>query len=179
MAARLKVVIDCETRSQNADVTVCGPHKYSLDPTTVMLCWGYQINGERHLWRPTDNEEPKLLIDAVRNGALVFAHNVFFEWCIWNNIMVPYFGWPPIPESSWRDTMAQGNAIGLPNSLEDASMAAHLTKEKNLEGRRVMLQLTKPRAPSKLNPDLYFNDEERFGKLYEYCLDDCEVEDML
>ena len=178
MADRVRVVIDAETRSK-LDVTVVGASRYCRHDSTLMLCLGYRLpDGTRHLWTK-DDPPPQDLFDAIANGALVYAHNTMFEWCLWEFICVERMGWPAVPREQWRDSMAQCNAVGLPSSLEDALPAAGGTHEKNMEGRRIMLKLSKPRRHSKHDKRDWFDDPEDFEKLYQYCLDDVVGEDEL
>ena len=178
MAAQARAVIDAETRSR-LDVTEVGASRYCRHPSTIVLCLGYKLPGcERKLWTP-DDPVPQDLFDAIAAGVLIYAHNTMFEWCLWNFILEARMGWPAIPKSQWRDSMAQANAVGLPSSLEEGLPAAGGIHEKNMEGRRIMLKLTKPRKHSKHDKRDWFDDPEDFAKLYEYCLDDVEGEDEL
>lgn len=112
----------------------------------------------------------------VSSGELFEAHNAFFEWCMYNNILVPRYGWPVIPLENWRCSMAVCCFNAMPRSLEGAGAALGLAVQKDKVGSRVMLQLCKPRKPSKNNPDLYFSDPEKFKILDDYCGTDVETQ---
>ncbi len=73
-------------------------------------------------------------------------------------------------------------ASAYPASLEDATEALGLSFQKDLEGRRVMLQMAKPRRPRKgENRDriYWYDDPERRVRLSDYCKRDVEVERQL
>lgn len=178
MADRVRVVIDAETRSR-LDVTVVGASRYCRHDSTHLLCLGYTLpDGSTHLW-VKDDPPPTDLFDAITNGALVYAHNTMFERCLWTFVCVPRLGWPEVPVDQWRDSMAQANAIGLPSALAEALPAAGGMHEKNMEGHRIMLKLSKPRRHSKHDKRDWFDDPEDFEKLHTYCLDDVIGEDEL
>jgi len=178
MAAQVRVVIDAETRSR-LDLTVVGASRYARHESTIPLCLGYKLpDGTKKMWVEGE-PPPQDLFDAIANGALVYAHNTLFERNLWEWIFVPRMGWPAVPVSQWRDSMAQGNAIGLPSKLEEALPAAGAHHEKDMQGHRIMLKLAKPRRHSKHDKRDWFDDPEDFQKLYTYCMDDVIGEDEL
>jgi|TARA_B100002003_G_scaffold173511_1_gene161343 DNA polymerase len=67
----------------------------------------------------------------------------------------------------------------LPRSLEDVSTALELDIQKDMEGKRTMLKLSKPRRPSKTNPSTWHEKQEDYNILYEYCKQDVEVERLI
>lgn len=147
------------------------------------------------LWH---NAWPNLLIDEsapplalfrwIEEGGLVEAHNAFFEMSIWNNIMVPRFGWPKIPFRQWRCSAAKACNMNLPRALGNAGAALGLPIQKDEEGRRIMLKLSKPRNPTKAEKerfpdwkDLIFWHEsnEDVETMHRYCKDDVRSEECL
>ncbi len=168
--------VDFETRSA-LDLREVGLHNYARHPTTDVWCVGWafddeevEIGGEGHL--------PNMYrVQAhVLNGGLVIAHNAPFELAIWNNIMVPRYGWPELKPEQTYCTMAQAYAMGLPGALEDAALALGLHVLKDTEGRSLMLRMARPR---KVHPDgslTWWNEEDKLARLYAYCQQDVRVE---
>jgi DNA polymerase len=135
------VVIDFETRSF-VDLTSAGSYRYAEDPTTEVLCMSYGgHDGRRGTWWPGDPIDPYLL-NAIRAGWFFVCHNCAFERPIWHNHMEP-LGWPPIPIAQWQDTMARANQLALPAKLDKVLRALKLTQEKDKEGSKLTIGLSK------------------------------------
>lgn len=183
------LTIDFETRSK-VDIRKSGAWRYAEDPSTSVLCLAYALgDGLVGLWTPEaagvckdSNPDhhylsiPKTVIGAIITGKLIEAHNSFFERAIWRNIMVKRYGWPDIPDKQWRCSAARASAHCLPRSLDGVSEALDLPIKKNLDGKRIMLKLARPRKPSKNNPKEWFDDPKDFEKLYDYCKNDVATE---
>jgi len=182
------IVIDFETRSE-IDLRKTNPYVYSCHDSTTALCCAFKIlaiTNEGHLfeyptrlWIEDDIFCPDDLEQAIERGFLVWAHNVFFERCILENVMVPKFGWPKIDPRNYRCSAAQCAAYSMPRSLFGVCQALRLTNQKDDTGHRVMMQLCKPRKPTKNNPDRWFTKErypEKFDQLYSYCVNDVNAE---
>ena len=159
--------IDFETRS-TTDIK-SGIENYSK--TAEVLCLAY---GET-LWTP-DMQPPASLIEHVKNGGLIGAHNAMFEYVIWNNVCVPKYGWPDIKLEQLRDTMAQCAMCNIPQSLDNASTALGLRERKDKRGVYLINHLCVPRKPTEGNPSIWFEEPELLQELYEYCLQDVKVE---
>lgn len=164
---------DFETRSK-LDLKKVGSWVYSMHPSTEVLVMSYAHNDSPVTRFVPDvfnvYAAPILWSRAVSSKAELFeAHNVFFEWCIYNNVLVRRFGWPSISPERWRCTRATSLALALPRSLEGVGNAIGLTNGKDMSGHRVMMKLSKPRKPSKNNKDLYHSKPEDFETLYKYC----------
>jgi DNA polymerase bacteriophage-type len=168
---------DIETRStlRLADV---GAWRYAADPSTEVLCVGYAIgNGPVQIWTP-DQPIPDEFHAAASDGTVV-AHNDQFETAIEERLLHPRYGWPIIPIDRHRCTMAAALANALPASLEGAAEALGLSARKDADGRRLMLQMSKPRKARKgEDPELvhWHDDPERRLRLQEYCRRDVEIE---
>ena len=177
------VNIDFETRSV-VPISV-GASKYSKH--AAIMCIAYMIDGgDVKAWWP-GLPEPTDLLDAVRAGYVAKAFNANFEKCIWQNCMVPKYGWPKVDVRQWQCTMAEALAAGLPSSLDECAKALNLDVTKDSEGRRIMLKMTKPRKARKAEvkdfeakgqkvPVLWHNDPEDFNRLVAYCKQDVVVE---
>lgn len=171
--------IDFETYSA-CELRDRGLHNYATDPTTGVHCmafaWG---DGGVTVWRPSEGNFILTLsmFDYVRKGGVVYAHNAAFELAIWNNICVPRYGWPPLNPEQVRCTMAMCYAMGLPGALENAAPALGLAQRKDAVGKRVMLQLAKPKTDGEFwTPE---TAPEKLEQLYAYCKQDVEVERAL
>lgn len=159
--------IDFETYSE-VDPTKVGLDNYISHDSTDIICMAYSVDGGNiKLWTPGGDH-------SIPSRYTLVAHNAQFEYGILTRFSSRYG--LPMPTYT-RCTAAKAACMTLPRSLEGASKALKLSKTKDLEGRRVMLQVTKPRKPSKHNPDTnWFGDEEKMATVYEYCMKDVEVE---
>jgi DNA polymerase len=156
-----RATIDCETRSA-CPLRTHGSWRYSLDPTTDVLCFAYRLPywapGRTGLWHPAfpqfgipegaNFEDLYELFEWVVAGELVEAHNAWFERGIWVNQMQPR-GWPVMRWEQWRCSAAKAAAHALPRALDDAAAALHLPIRKDAEGSKLMKKMTKPRKPLK------------------------------
>src|SRR5688572_20061034 len=125
----IRATVDFETRS-TCPIRKTGSWRYSLDPTTEILCLAYRLpywdEGVVALWSPEfpsigleanqDADTLFELFDWIEGGGLVEAHNAFFERGIWQNVFVAA-GAPPIPPSQFRCSAAKAAALSLPRSL--------------------------------------------------------------
>lgn len=178
----MTVYLDFETRSE-LDVTEVGAYKYSRHPSTEVLCMAYKIDDKPvDLWIPgfsrSENQLPFAIQAHLAPGmkGKLEAHNANFEINIWNHVCVPDFGWPSYDVARWRCSAVKAAMYSLPRKLEKVASVLGLASQKDMNGHRVMLQLTKERNPSKNNPDRYFSDDKRFKKLYYYCRKDVDTE---
>jgi DNA polymerase len=161
-----EVTIDFETRSK-VDLKKCGPFKYAQDPSTSILCLAYKFSDEPEVkqWRP-GLPGPTDLLDHVSAGGIVHAHNAEFEFVIWN-FVGRRIGWPRVSWNQLRCSAAKAAALALPRSLENLALVVNAGVEKDMEGRRLMLKLSKPR---KIKGELQFVEgtEEDKKRLYDY-----------
>lgn len=182
--------LDFESRSA-ADIWETGGWGYSTHPSTQVVCICFSVDNDPHIrtiTKPTlekqtwSREMGELLFLVSDPEVIFYAHNAFFEQCIWQNIMVPKHGMPPLPIHRWRCTAAKANAFGLPSSLQNAALALGITEQKDMTGKQTMLKLCKPRAPKKgeiVSGLLWYEDPEDYEILYEYCRQDVRVERAL
>jgi DNA polymerase len=170
--------IDFETRSE-LDLRVVGLHRYARHPSTDVWCMASAIGEEEPFILTPETFRgfanlPRLTVHKhVEAGLPVIAHNAPFELEIWNQIMVPRYGWPELKPEQTHCTMAQAYAMGLPGALEDAALALGLHVLKDAEGRSLMLRMARPRST---NPTVWWNEPEKLARLYEYCRQDVRVE---
>lgn len=166
--------LDFETRS-TVDLREVGLDNYARHSSTDVWCAAWALNDQVPvLWTPTSEVQWPKYADISRTTFV--CHNAAFELAIWNNIMVPRYGWPELKPEQVFCTMAQAYAMGLPGALDDAAAAVGLNTRKDQSGKRLMLQLCRPRE---IRPDgtvVWWDDDERLNRLYEYCKQDVLVE---
>lgn len=156
-----------------------GAWVYSEHSSTEVLCLYYDLKdglGQR-AWIP-GCPPPADLLTHIEAGGLVEAHNSFFEYAIWTNVCVPKLGWPPLPLDQLRCSASKARRWSLPGALEKVSKVLGCSP-KDMEGNRVMRQLSVPHKPTKNKP--YFRltpetDPDKFAKLYSYCGQDITTE---
>lgn len=174
------VHLDFETRSL-IDIKKAGADVYARHESTDILCMGFSFDdGPVHLW--TNENEPHddvyKLLEFIKLGGEVIAHNAAFELAIWNYCGRRRYGWPRLNPKQTKCTMAMAYAMGLPGSLGNAAAAAGITHQKDLQGQRIMLQLSQPRRTKDGSLEWWTkeNAPDKFQKLYDYCRQDVVVE---
>jgi DNA polymerase len=176
----LHITIDFETYSE-ADLKKTGAYKYSEHPSTEVLCLAYAFNDEEPiLWWPGPGAtQPAGLLQAIREGAVVDAHNVGFERAIWENVCVKRMGWPEIEAHQYDCTMARAASRALPLGLEPCAAALGLDVRKDKRGKQLINLLCKPQKPKKKDPRTRIQDPELLAELYDYCKQDVRVEQRI
>lgn len=214
---RKRVTKDFETRSQ-CDLKKAGAYKYSLHPTTRPTCLAFKLHGENPVyfldfktintpWAKLPLKFKTLWLRLVNEGYEFSAHNSFFERCIYDNILVSRYGWPPINPKMRRCTAAKAAACALPRSLEKVGEALKLHLQKDKRGYNAMMATCKPtrhwnawtkaRAEiaagkrvgpkkraiaEKPEPPMFLEPEDApdvWQTLYTYCKIDVRVEEMV
>ena len=168
--------LDLESRS-TIDLLKTGVDIYAKHPTTDVWCMYWALDDlEPTLWVP-GMPFPKLLLTTLaEQDTLLYAHNAAFEKNMWDKLLVPRYGFPKIKESRWRCTMAMGYAMALPGSLEKLAAALGLAAQKDIKGSRLMKQMAKPRSIEDDGTIIWWDDDERKQRLFDYCKQDVEVE---
>ncbi len=171
------IYLDFETRSE-VDIWKVGAWNYSVHPSTEILCMALAMGeGFVNIYEGNlANTQPHMLLKYMDNTWVFHAHYSMFENYIWHNILVKRYGWPVIPLRQWRCTAALAAAHALPRALDKAALALDLSEKKDMEGKRTMLKMCKPRKATKNNKAKWHGGEEDFQKLYDYCINDVEVE---
>lgn len=196
---------DFETRSA-CDLKKHGTWVYSQDPSTEVMCLAFRLphwpKDKTAIWHPIyrkfgiedEGDAPELveLFKWIQAGGLVEAHNSWFEYCMWRNVMVPQYGWPDLPDHQWRCSAAKAASHALPRGLDDACSALMMRIRKDASGSKVMKKLTKPRKPRKAeveawklkhgkkpHPRVYHESFDLFVQLWAYCCQDVLAEEAL
>jgi DNA polymerase len=145
-------------------------------PSTRIWCFAYSHNGADPLiWKP-GNPIP----ECFQQPGLFIAHNIGFERAVWQFILTPRFGFPPLPPvEQWFCTMAAAQMSALPAALNKVADVLQL-KHRKLDNDPMKL-LSKPRKARK-NEDLnqlhWYDSPENIASLCDYCLGDlrCEMD---
>lgn len=168
---------DFETRSA-ADLLKVGAHVYATHPTTDINCLGWAVADEPvELWLLGD-PPPSYLLERLDAGDMIAAWNAQFERLIWNNILVRY-GFPPLPIERFYCVAALSRCRGYPGSLDKAARFAELPIHKDMEGHHLMLKLCKPRRIELDGTIVWWDYDDDYLRLGEYCKTDVEVERLM
>lgn len=169
---------DFETYS-TLELKDTGVHKYADPRHTGVWCFAHAFDDEEpQIWAPGRELDPRVR-SHIESGGELHAWNASFEFHIWNKICVPVHGFPRLDIEQVHCSMAAALAMGLPASLGLAAPALGLDITKDQEGRRLMLQMAKPRAPRKgedKSVTYWWDDEDRKSRLFEYCKQDVRTE---
>lgn len=158
--------IDFETASA-CELKLSGAWAYAQHPTTEILCLRY----DKYEWLP--GGDTVRLRAFVESDATFVAHNAGFERAIWSELMVKVFGFPPLPIERWEDTMATAAWKAIPLALDKGSRALQLPLEKDAEGNRLTLGMSRVDKKTGMLPE---RTPERLTRISEYCARDVEVE---
>ena len=146
----MRAHLDIETCSP-LDLTKVGVYRYVEDPDTSIWLFSYRLDDSPSngcfRWRP-GWEPPFALLDHIAFGEPVVAHNANFERQIWNAVVRRLAGsesWPRLSIEQMDCTMSRALAVHLPADLETLAQVLGLSEQKDKEGRRLMLQMSKPR----------------------------------
>lgn len=185
---------DFETRSQ-LDVTKTGPWLYASHQSTQALCFAYRMPGQKtvlwhraHSWCK-ESPPPVDLFDFIKNGGLIEAHNQFFEECIWHWVMTIQHDWPAVPVDQWRCSAAKASSHAWPRKLEHLAAAMGTKHQKDMEGHKIMLRVSRPlKITKKLEKEyakrgetipkgpIWNEDENLIRRTWAYCIEDTETE---
>lgn len=135
---------DYETRSW-IDLKKTGAHKYMQHPTTSIWCASFAMgDGPVKLWTPGQPIPAEFVEAQVDEDVECWAHNDAFEQCV-EKYVGPRHGLPEFKMSQQRCTMVGAYAMALPGALEDLAPALGMDVLKDAAGKRLMLQMSKPR----------------------------------
>jgi hypothetical protein len=170
---------DYETKSTQ-DLKRVGAWKYARHPDTDVWCCGYALDDSNiKLWTPGDPIPEEFTEAANDPDWIVSSFNDAFERRVEQHIMTPRYGWPLVPLARHRCSQAAALALALPAALEKVAAALDLPQQKDQAGHRLMLQMSRPRAPRQHenpNTTYWFDDPDRRARLYGYCKQDVATE---
>lgn len=180
------VHLDFETRSAAPFGKNTGKHgvnacQYSLHPTTQVIWASYAMgDGPVKQWRAYRGDPfPDDLREAVEQGVVIAAHNAGFENHIWNNLLRPLHGLPELPIEQMDCTAARAAIMALPRDLDGVTKALGMEHQKDEEGHKLMLKMSKPRRARKgEDPNVlhWHESEADMERLGLYCDRDVEAE---
>jgi len=161
--------IDFETAS-DLDLTEVGVYRYVEHPSTRILCMGWRLPSDRYgtpVWFPHyGGRLPEELMQWVREGRPLKAWNDAFERLVWEWIGVMRHGFVPARPEQWHNPQALAMQRNLPSSLDGSARALGLDEHKDVEGRRLMLRMTRGLDHTEAN----------FNRLGAYCAQDVTTE---
>jgi DNA polymerase len=167
--------LDLESRS-TVDLKKLGVHEYAAHPTTDVWLAAYSFDDEEPtLWFP-GQPCPFDIVDHVTAGGEIRIWNAQFERVMWREILTPRYGWPTPKLEQFSCTMAKAYALALPGDLDGASQALGLSTTKDMTGKRLMLQMSRPRKRNEDGTFVWWDDAERVKRLGDYCKQDVIVE---
>jgi DNA polymerase len=183
--------MDFEARSV-IDLPKMGVQRYCHDASTqaLCLCWQYDdepIDDPVHLWHRghswiKKSNRPDELIERIRDGEPVEAHNAAMEFYMWNIALrreFPEFD-VEIKLEQLHCSAAKASCLSLPRGLEDLVKALGLPHHKMADGKRLINKLSKPmirRGKNKGDGVIEFCEEEaEHRKNWLYCASDVRAE---
>lgn len=175
----MKLTLDFECRSA-CDIKKHGAWVYSEHQTTDALMLAVMVDDKPvGIWMNDitrcEGIPKERIFELMDKADIIEAHNVGFERAIWQHVCHKRYGWPALPVSKLRCSMAQCAYHSLPMGL-DAAAAALGLGGKDKDGYKLMLKLSKPR---KVHPDgsiTWWGDEAMFARLADYCMQDVIAE---
>lgn len=165
----MQISVDLETRS-TTDLLTAGAYNYASCPTTDVICLAYAAgNNEPSLWVPGDSIPQAFLHPAEH---LYCAWNAGgFERLIWDFVLTPQYGFPPVPLERWRCTAYMSRCNNLPNALGNAARCLNVAQQKQDRGRELIKLLCVPMADG-----TFCKDPDLLQEMYEYCKQDVRTE---
>lgn len=189
----LKAHIDFEGGAP-ADLKKQGLHRWLEHPAVQCWCMSWRMGsvGPVHRWYP-GGPDPAALLDHVRAGGIVVAHNAAFERHFWNDIIRRKYAphWPALRLEQQDCTLARCSALSLPAGLDDAGYILGTAHQKDKDGAALMLKMARPRTVSTCiycagdgcadcqgtgESYVWWNEQANLARLGTYCDGDVEAE---
>lgn len=175
--------LDYETFSL-IDLTEVGAGRYAADPSTEILMFAISCGDEGpYLWVNPKHDplgvltHPRarpMLAKAIKDRAIIWAHNAQFE-CFISTYRLGLDVGLPVPDINlWRCTAAMARTAGLPSHLEEVAELLGGAK-KDPEGKALIkkFSMPQPRTGKRILPE---EDFPAFIRFAEYCLQDVRAE---
>jgi DNA polymerase bacteriophage-type len=161
--------LDLETRSQ-CDLIFHGLARYAQDPTTEVICMAWAFNTEEVelWWADTKEPFPQRIIDHIKEGGLIVAHNAAFERHLFEWVICPDYAFNAPRVTQWRCSMVTMLANGCPAGLDSAARAMGVQYQKSSHGTRLIREYCAPGFATEFLP----GDRELMG---DYCVYDVKV----
>lgn len=138
------VSFDLETSSK-APLQSVGGYRYIADVSTRALMFAWHPVGEAErprLWCEGD-PIPEDFVNHVHNGSSFSGWNVqSFDRLGYKTLLVDRWGFPPIPDDNWVDSMHRAAAANLPRSLDGAAKATGMPFVADLKDSKRIRRIT-------------------------------------
>ena len=167
------------------DLKKTGVYPYAQHPNTDIWCFAWAFDDEEPtIWYPGMTWPgyfdgigvPQVFLEHIANGGELRAWNAAFERIIWKHILTPRYGFPEPKLEQWVCSAAEAAAMALPRALDYCAQVTGVTQQKDEQGYRLMLQMTRPR---KINDDgtiVWWDLPEKVARLHDYCKQDVRTE---
>jgi DNA polymerase len=175
------IFLDFETRSAAplGGTKGVGAWRYSIDPTTGVLCLAYAFGMERPSIWVEGQPQPKILREGILDGCRVHGWNsMSFERAIFENQCATKLGWEVPRVDQYHDTMLDALTLALPGKLEDCAKALNIDNQKMEIGKKLIQKLCKPITTGKLKGTFRerWQYPDDYAQLYNYCMGDVNAE---
>src|SRR6516164_5939732 len=135
------IVGDIETCSR-CNLQACGAFIYATDPSTDILCLCYAIgDGEIQVWK-TGDPVPAPFVNPADYGPFIWD-NWTFDSQIYAHVLVPRYGFAPIPIEQQNCAQRLALANGYPPELDLRCEALGVPYRKDPEARKAMLRIAR------------------------------------
>jgi len=190
--------IDFETRA-TVDLKKTGVYPYAEHPDTDIWVMAWAFDGEEpEVWSAQTPHVyhheaglivsgpaplPARVIEHIRAGGKIRAWNAQFERLMWDYIMVPRYGAPPVALEQWIDTAAEASAMALPRALDQAAKVTKILMRKDSDGYKLMLRMTRPTNRKEMEKNgaapTWNDNPDDLKALGEYCKQDVRTEQAM
>jgi DNA polymerase len=164
---------DAETRSA-ISLREAGAHVYAADPSTEILFLCLAVDdGPVDTWRRGDPvPAPFLAAAADPSSWKIVVDNWEFERALYDHILIPRYGFPPLPLSVFDCAQRLALANSYPAELGLRAEALGLLYRKDPAARRAMLAISrpmKPRGKKKRTTPQWDEDPAKYALVLERC----------
>jgi DNA polymerase len=150
-AAMASIFWDIESRSV-ASLRDVGAWNYAAHATTEPLCLFFAVDDdEPRRWLPGE-PVPAPLFDVAHDPKTwnLIAHHAEFERAVLERVLIPRYGFPPIPLEAQHCTQQLALASAYPAELDLLAQALGLLPyRKDHAATKAMREITRPRKPRK------------------------------
>ena len=140
-----KPIIGFDLETSSAVPISVGSYRYISDPSTRALMFAYQPVGAASgpkLWLEGD-PIPNDFIQHVHSGAFFSGWNVnLFDRLGYQTLLVERWGFPPIEDDNWLDTMHRAAMANLPRSLDGCAKAINMDFQEGLKDKAAIGRIT-------------------------------------
>jgi DNA polymerase len=144
--------LDFETRSR-CDLISRGGYNYAKDISTTVLCLSYSFDDEDvQTWVPSQ-PFPQRIVDFIKQGGQIRAHNAAFERLIFWYVLCPDYNVPEPKLEQFYCTATQARANCAPGSLEDVGRFSGANMRKDHRGSQLIRLLSIPKSDGTFNDD--------------------------